>query len=814
MAITVDKIKDAIENSAICLSEIHSVPDRLRTILGVFGEKKDQISAKDDLRVCRIASLTLVNALIFQEILSSNESSVKTLRRTLEEASLVDAFSEIWKHILFDIDYIPIFKVAREILLELPSGPQTDKAIQFLGKVALETTGNRAALKHDLMGRIYHKLLVDAKYFGAFYTTIPAATLLLELTFDPKYWELEFSDEKKLRLLKIADLACGTGTLLKAALEAVVDDHIKAVTGSGNYPKIVDIHKVFLEDSLYGYDVLPFAVHLAASTLALHEPDASFRRMNLFFLPLGGPDSKLGSLDFLPKKVAYVHMQKDLFGATTTGGSQITGYGDETVSVKIPKLDLCVMNPPFTRSVGGNLLFGAYPADQRKKMQNRLKRIIAKDKVRANITAGLGSVFVALADKYLKKTGHLALVLPKSLLSGEAWEETRKLLMQKYRVRYIVVSHETGSWNFSENTELSECMLVADGKGNKNTPDTCIVVNLTSKPKSNVEALTLASLILTASAPHLEDSGVFELSQGKKKYGEIISIPSDKSKLWSYCTAFAQTELVRVAVNLAKGSLYLPTAGVVDKIPMAKLCSIFNLGPDRRDIHDGFKQSFSETTYPAVWGHDSNQITTIMQSNNQFLLPLAKPQQGRNLRNPILLWGRSGRLLIAERMWLTTHRLFSIWCQNNVLSNVWWTLRANPNLHNKIPDLDLEKTISLWLNSTLGVIQLLRARTETRGPWIGFKKPNLDSLRILDPTALSENQIREFVQLFESIKSEQFLPLPKISIDKTRQFLDTEISRILNVADYGALRDLLGNEPVFALQDYKNPLGQERESLL
>ncbi len=171
-------------------------------------------------------------------------------------------------------------------------------------------------------------------------------------------------------------------------------------------------------------------------------------------------------------------------------------------------------------------------------------------------------------------------------------------------------------------------------------------------------------------------------------------------------------------------------------------------------------------------------------------------------------------MLIAERMWLTTHRLFSIWCQNNVLSNVWWTLRVNPNLHNKISDLDLEKTISLWLNSTLGVIQLLQVRTETRGPWIGFKKPNLNSLRILDPTALSENQIREFVQLFESIKSEQFLPLPEIVKDKTRQFLDTAISRILNVADYSVLRDLLVNEPVFALQDCKNPLGQERESAL
>jgi hypothetical protein len=143
--------------------------------------------------------------------------------------------------------------------------------------------------------------------------------------------------------------------------------------------------------------------------------------------------------------------------------------------------------------------------------------------------------------------------------------------------------------------------------------------------------------------------------------------------------------------------------------------------------------------------------------------------------------------------------MFSIWCQNNVLSNVWWTLRVDPNLHNKISDLDLERIVSLWLNSTLGAIQLLHIRTETRGPWISFKKPNLKSLSILDPTALSKKQIREFVRLFENVSSKPFLSWPEISKDKTRQFIDTEISQILNLPDYSVLRKLLASEPVFSL---------------
>jgi hypothetical protein len=111
----------------------------------------------------------------------------------------------------------------------------------------------------------------------------------------------------------------------------------------------------------------------------------------------------------------------------------------------------------------------------------------------------------------------------------------------------------------------------------------------------------------------------------------------------------------------------------------------------------------------------------------------------------------------------------------------------------------VEKTISLWLNSTLGAIQLLRTRTETRGPWIGFKKPNLDSLSILDPTALSGNQIQEFVRLFETVSLKPLLSLSEMPKDKTRHFIDSEISRILKLPDCGVLRELLASEPILSL---------------
>jgi len=78
------------------------------------------------------------------------------------------------------------------------------------------------------MGRIYHLLLLEAKYLGTYYTSVPAATLLLKLALDIDRWpKVNWSDSDELRSFQIGDLACGTGTLLMAASQALTDNFIK-----------------------------------------------------------------------------------------------------------------------------------------------------------------------------------------------------------------------------------------------------------------------------------------------------------------------------------------------------------------------------------------------------------------------------------------------------------------------------------------------------------------------------------------------------------------------------------------------------------
>ena len=63
-------------------------------------------------------------------------------------------------------------------------------------------------------------------------------------------------------------------------------------------------------------------------------------------------------------------------------------------------------------------------------------------------------MFVAVADRYVKEGGRLALVLPQAVASGVAWKPTRELFAEKYVMEVMVVSHDPQRWNFSDSTEL------------------------------------------------------------------------------------------------------------------------------------------------------------------------------------------------------------------------------------------------------------------------------------------------------------------------------------------------------------------------
>ncbi len=748
--------------------------------------------------VSKIAGLTIANAMVFQEVLSAHEQRVYPLRQMLQATDPITELSTHWQFILDEIDYVPIFRVARDLLLELPANQDIEDAIRFMGDRALDIVRLRAALRHDLVGRVYHKLLAHAKFLGTYYTSVPAATLLLKVALSSQIEERNWADIENLGALRIADLACGTGTLLMAAAEAVTDNYVRAVSAQDIRPDLRELHQLLIEKVIHGYDVLPSALHLTASTLALRASDMTFQLTNLFSLPLGGPGHWLGSIEFL--KDRKIPITRDMFGAPTIAG-QVTAKGDISYHIApLPDLDLCVMNPPFTRSVGGNLLFGSLPESERRPMQKELARLLRTKQVLASSTAGLGSVFVAVGDRAVKEGGRMALVLPKALLSGVAWGKTRELFRQSYQVEHLIVSHDPARWNFSENTDLSEVLVVARKVGEEAAQHhrgRVVCVNLWRNPGTAFEALSMAQSLTRGEPPDVErGQGALDVSVGGTKVGEALSVPWSAicDGLWMPPCAFGQSELVRAAHHLVQGHLYLPGGGIVGTLPLCPLQDIGSLGPDRRDIHDGFSLATGETAFPAFWGHDAPLCTTLAQRPNRYLSPLSQAKPGRHLRRVQDLWPKAGRIVLAERLRLNTQRLVAVRIDRPVLSNVWWPFTPMTAAE------AAEKALVLWLNSTLGLLVLLAHREETQGAWVDFKKPVLGAMPVLDVHALSSEQLDTLARTFDSLSGQEILPFPFMADDAVRQEIDQTVARVFGLPDFAVLRWLLSREPVVCLR--------------
>ena len=112
---------------------------------------------------------------------------------------------------------------------------------------------------------------------------MPAATLLTRLVFHDWPSGVDWGDHEYPASLNVADLACGTGTLLMAVASEVERLH-KQAGGS----RAAELHK-----ALHGYDVQLSAVHFAATSLAMLNPDIQFDRMNLYVMPLGAEGSSV-----------------------------------------------------------------------------------------------------------------------------------------------------------------------------------------------------------------------------------------------------------------------------------------------------------------------------------------------------------------------------------------------------------------------------------------------------------------------------------------------------------------------------------------
>ena len=775
----------ALEQAAKRITSHARISRRVADIIASTDQERDRAAA------LRIGCLVLFNALAFQDRLAAANEDVPTVNEALEQG--ITGLRDAWRHICDQIDYVPVFELAARILDVLGDGPE-DLQAQTVAPLVKAMEDTRMLEGHDLSGRLFHTLLTDAKFTGAYYTSVPAATLLSRLVFHNWPSSVDWSDHEFPASLNVADLACGTGTLLMAVAAEAERRHIDA--GGRNAP---DLHKAMVEQALHGYDVQLSAVHFAATSLAMLNPDIQFDRMNLYVMPLGaeGANISLGSLDFLGQDEAPVQfaLSAEEMGVGTRDPERVSGGGSrgaaEGVVARLPELDLAIMNPPFTRSVIGNLLFGSLPPAERRILQDELSRRLRSRQ--ATATAGLGAAFVAAATPKLRPNeGRLALVLPVTVCTGPSWKQTRSLIERDFVLDMVITSHDPLRWNFSDSTDLSEALLIATRRpeGQDKAERYTTFINLWDNPNGVLDAHRVAQAVTATTPARLEETGTALLEVDGRHVGEALSIPESRltGRKWSG-VQFARADLVRSALRLLNdGEVWVPSEEITANIPISRFSDLGKIGPDIRDLWDGFERTTAVTAYPMIENHDTNKRRCISTKPDKYLAPLVEPPPGRRLKPVNQLWPKAGRLLVGARFWLNTVRVVAMRADDNVLGSMRWPVR--------VEDPKVEKALTVWLNSSLGILTLLAVRNTTRGSWVQLKKADLEEMPVLDTRSLSPEQLKGLAELFDEMADTEFERLPGMVDCPARQALDAGISRILGLPDLSKLRDLLASEPV------------------
>ena len=472
----------------------------------------------------RMAAAICVSAFVFHVAIEGQEHIPPVpLAGSIDKGRLLST----WNAIL-EINYWPIFSIARDLVEELPI-----KAVTPVMNCIAESISGLAQLGattyHDLMGRMFQTLITDRKFLATFYTLPESACLLAELAVGRL--DVDWSDRAAIEGLRIADFACGTGALLSAAQRAVYRRYRRA----GGDDK--DLHRPLMEHVLTGLDVMPAATHLTCSMLSSSHPSLAYGESQIHTIPYGidGVGTHIGALDLLNSNHSY-----SLFATgESMGGMKSDSRSGHSVTIKDKSCDLVIMNPPFTRPTNhkgtdrDNTPVPSFAGfgkshDEQRAMSSKLKMCQPEF---GHGNAGLASNFMDLGHRKLSDEGVLALVIPFAFTRGKGWEKARKALAAHYSDIHILSIATTGSTTraFSADTGIAECLVVAT-KRRPPQPST-VYSNLPARPASLLEAAVAArdsrgkaapGNILDAGGAGVVSASVIESSRSVSTTGRLL----------------------------------------------------------------------------------------------------------------------------------------------------------------------------------------------------------------------------------------------------------------------------------------------------
>ena len=735
----------------------------------------------------RMAASVVANAFLFQIAVASSHGTpgIAETRaasgdpRHLHKEDVLDSWAQV-----LEVNYWPVFDIAVRLLRPIDEA-RAEVLCDVLAAAAGRLAAAGAVEVQDLAGQMFGRLIADRKFLATFYTLPESAALLAELAVARLDGEVDWGDSEAVTSLRVADLACGTGALLSAVYRRISARVRRAGLDDAH------LHAAMMQDALIGADVMPAAAHLTTTMLSASHPAVGFGRCGIHVLPFGRTPRgtvAVGSLDLLADVGTL-----SLLGRP---GTRLAGRGSEVVvdsdvavcNVGDGTLDLCIMNPPFTRPTNHETAAAAgvpvpsfagfgTSADDQREMAERLKELSAAlgaDRA-GHGNAGLASNFVDLAHAKLRPGGVLALILPFASISGGSWEGMRRLLHKYYTGVTVasIATHGTTKRSFSADTGMAEIALVAVKRPEVLTATEASPVSwpsLVRRPRTITEAVEAARAIdACTGAPTSKQVDV-----GDDRIGFVLSGGIADGGL----AAIAEPDVARAALALDEGLLRLARTEDL-AIAITGLGEIGRPGPVHRDVNGvdkgtkAYRGPFDieplargrTASYPVLWAHDAG-------SGRESQIEVSPDRQARV---------RSGMAQRARDVWATATRLhlsldFRLNSQSLaacVTSEPCVGGRAWPSFI--LEDAAWEKAVALWLNTTLGLVGFWWTGTRQQQGRANLTVTRLRDLVSIDPRRLTPEQMSSASDLFDRFKLQPLLPANEAYRDTARQELDEAV---------------------------------------
>lgn len=635
-----------------------------------------------------------------------------------------------WSLILA-VDYRPIFAAAVKVLDALDS-PAFARSVGSIVRWARDAVGSVGGLRHDVLGRIFHRLL-EGRYDGSFYTSVPASIILAGLAIRGRR-----DVPRSLGEMRVIDAACGTGTLLMAAAERIKDVRPAGYSG-----------KTIIEDVLVGIDINDTALHIAATTLGLLSPATRFERMNILQAEFGATDggAAAGSLEQYGRGGTLPVRE---WGEKHRARQIDSGAPIESLSYA-GRADLVIMNPPFTRNDLRHQQLG--PA-ARKKVSDREAELFGNSPVRVG-RASSGPMFLLLAAHLCGPGGTVALVLPLVAATNSDTLSTRRHLAEEFHIETVVVACDPERYWFSENTTIPEMLVVlrrraraagggeraaGGGAGRAAAKRPTRVYHLTRNPGTAVEAEAVAGILRRGAAAAGGDILASDVPHKAVADGD-----------WSR-VQFLSQRLYDMFAGIAGGRLF-----AARRLP--EVADIAYVG---RQVRGAFEEATlpGKGCVPSVYGHDTGSIRTIRATPSDYIRP-RKGMEGAAER----AWARRGHLLFPERVRTNLAHVAVLYADAPTVGSAWAPVVPRP------PGMEVDggsdggsgtrgagragrryaeawsKAMAAYMNSTAGIVSLIGVQDPKAFAYPRWSLSNLERLRV---PALADDSLRMLAAAFDA----------------------------------------------------------------